>query len=264
MSITWRRALASTTIALVASLGVTACTATNTAPATEQSAPAEQTTPTPKAEEALTADNFVQRLSDAQLKAGTAHFTQTMQSPDSGKIEFSGAMQVGEEPSQARMRMQGDFAGLSMELRSVESIVYIKVGPMTQNKFAKLDADSSFQNITVGSDLGAQLKFFNQALIDFEQNGSETIDGVETKRFVLILDAKKVIAASSQNISADDAELMGETIEYEIFVGADDLPRKMNMEVASAPMQMTFSKWGEPVDIQAPPADQITDQKLPF
>lgn len=46
-----------------------------------------------------------------------------------------------------------------------------------------------------------------------------------------------------------------------MFVGTDDLPRRMVMPNAGGIGTATqeYTAWGEPVSIEAPTADQITD-----
>ncbi len=53
----------------------------------------------------------------------------------------------------------------------------------------------------------------------------------------------------------------------ELWVNGDDLPVRMSIDMPTADptsgksvpvkFQVDYSKWGEPVDIQAPPADQV-------
>lgn len=259
------RALAATTIVLVAGFGITACSSTDTAPKTDKGSSAEQQPTEPKADEALTADNFTQRMNEAQIKAGTAHFEQKITVEGVGDMVMSGEMQAGSTPDETRMRMVGDMSGIAMEMLVVDGDAYMKLGELTENKFVKMGADGAMSDITAGADLNAQLKLFKESLVDFTQDGSEKIDGVDAKRYVLTLDTEKVLASSSgEEIPADAVDALGDTMTYEIFIGSDDLPRKITMDVAGSPMEMTFSKWGEPVDIQAPAADEISDRELPF
>lgn len=247
-----------------AGFGVTACSATDTAPKTDKGTSAEQEPAAPRADEALTADDFTQRMNDAQLKAGSAHFEQKISVEGAGEVAMSGEMQIAEDPSQMRMRMVGDMSGMEMEMLVVDGTAYMKLGELTQNKYAKMGTDDSVSGLTAGTDLSSQLKLFKDALVDFTQDGTEKIDGVDTKRYVLELDTKKVLDSSAEEVPAEAMDALGDTMTYEIFVGADDLPRKIKMDVAGTPMDMTFSKWGEPVDIQAPTADEISNQELPF
>ncbi|MGB4137306.1 MAG: hypothetical protein WA971_12130 [Microbacterium sp.] len=264
MSTLWKRAIATTTIALVAGFGITACSSggTTTPESTKSTTDTQQSAP--KAGSAMTADDFTQRMNDAQLKAGSAHFTQMLTVAGAGEMKMNGEMKIGDDPSKTSMQFAGDMGGMQMEMRVVEGVTYMKMGELTQNKFAQMGDGSPFDGMAASGDLSAQLKLFKEALVDFAQDGSESIDGVEAKRYVLTLDTKKVLASSAEEVPAEALDKIGDTLTYEIFVGPDDLPRKIAMDMAGVPTVMTFSKWGEPVDIQVPSAEEITDQPLPF
>jgi uncharacterized protein YnzC (UPF0291/DUF896 family) len=146
--------------------------------------------------------------------------------------------------------------------------IYMKMGSMTQNKWAKLSSSQLSQmnldQSMSGSDPAAQAALMKKYLKEFKENGSETIDGVETTRYDVTVDTKMLTEqAEKQGTSnaGSAADMIGDTLTYNIWIGdKDDLPRKMAFEMGSAgSTEMTFTKWGDDVDISAPPADQITD-----
>jgi hypothetical protein len=47
------------------------------------------------------------------------------------------------------------------------------------------------------------------------------------------------------------------TVSYDLYVDADHLMRRLDMTVGQQHLRMTVSRWGEPVDIAAPPASEI-------
>jgi hypothetical protein len=47
------------------------------------------------------------------------------------------------------------------------------------------------------------------------------------------------------------------SVTYDLYVDQDHLMRRVVMTVAKQTITMTVSKWGEPVDIKAPPASQV-------
>ena len=48
-------------------------------------------------------------------------------------------------------------------------------------------------------------------------------------------------------------------VTYHYRVAADGLVRQVGYELMGVASTMTFDGWGEPVDIQAPTADQIAN-----
>ena len=54
------------------------------------------------------------------------------------------------------------------------------------------------------------------------------------------------------------APMLGaETITYEFFLDENELPRRMELDMGPASVELTMSGWGRPVDISAPPRSQI-------
>lgn len=264
MSTFWRRAIATTTIALVAGMGLTACGAGGTENSTTEpknSGSQSQTEKAPEASGVMTADDFAQRINDAQFEAGSAHFVQTVEAAGQ-KIESTGDMVIDEDPSKVRMSMT--MTG-GMELRLVDGEIYMNMGELTGNKFFQPSSEDSnpiAEQLNASleqANLGKQLETFKAALKDFKaEEGAETIEGVETTKYTLTLDTEEVFAAQGTEIPADAG--IGETLDYVIFAGPDDLPRRMVMDIAGSAVTMEFSKWGEDVTVEAPPADQVTDQ----
>ena len=58
-----------------------------------------------------------------------------------------------------------------------------------------------------------------------------------------------------------DTEDLPETA-FELWLDADDLVRRLEVEVAGLTFTAHFSDWGEPVEIEAPPASQVTRKPL--
>ena len=52
---------------------------------------------------------------------------------------------------------------------------------------------------------------------------------------------------------------IGDTITYDMYVDGKDLIRRAVMDVATAKTTIEYSKWGEPVTIDAPAADQLIE-----
>lgn len=211
----------------------------------------------------LTADDFAQRISDAQYKAGSAHVVQTIE-VSGKKVETTGDIIVDKDP--AKIRMSTVMTG-GIEMRMVDGEVYLKMGELTGGKFYQAPDDGSnpiaeqLKSSTDQVEIGKQLEALQVALKDIKATpDADTIDGVSVTKYTLTLDPKKMFAALKTDIP-QGADL-GDTISYDMYVGSDDLLRRMVMDIAGTAMTMDYSKWGEPVTIEAPPADQITDKMV--
>lgn len=220
----------------------------------------------------LTKDNFAEEISKAQLDAGSAHMKIDMDAAGQA-ITMDGDFVVAEDPADVALSMSMDAAGQSMDMRMVDQVIYINMGELSQNKFAKIDTtDTSnpvgeqMNQMMEQSNPAAQVEAINEAMTDFEDTGeTEDIDGVEATKYVITTDAKKVLESQGQ----DASQMAGipDTIEYSMWVGEDHLPRRMEMDLAvsgqetSTTIEMT--KWGEDVKIEAPSDDEISEESIP-
>lgn len=73
--------------------------------------------------------------------------------------------------------------------------------------------------------------------------GSATVDGVDTTHYRATVHLAKVAGA----------------VPIDVWIDNDDLVRRMKTSYASTSMQMDFSKYGEPVSVQVPSANDTVD-----
>lgn len=214
----------------------------------------------------LTKENFVERLGAAQVEAGSSHMEMTM---SLGEVDttMSGDILLSEDPEDVRSAMKMDMGAMTMDMRMIGTIMYINMGPLSGDKFVKVDLNDpddplagDYGSMTQDMDPAEQLKKFRAGLVTFENQGDGgTIDGVPTTKIHLALDTEKTLGEGAKDL---DTELIPETLDYVLYVGDDDLMRKMEIDLAMMPSTITWTKWGEPVDIKAPADDQITDEPL--
>jgi len=217
----------------------------------------------------LTAETFMTAVSGAQAKAGSSHVDMTVDAAGQ-KITAKGDVVIGDDPADTAMTMTMDAGaaagGLgSLEMRLVDGTFYMNLGPLTQDKFAKVDLDdpsnplgAQYGQLVDQLDPSRQIEQFNDALKSFDQKGEPLeIDGVEATPYVLTLDTTK-IPGTEDGATAG----MPETIEYTMYIGPDNLPRRISSDIAGSAFTMDYSKWGEDIKVEAPSDDEITDTDL--
>lgn len=98
----------------------------------------------------------------------------------------------------------------------------------------------------------------------FQAAGQEKVDGVSTTKYVATIDVAKAAAAASGPAKAGYQALSDKgvtTIDYTLWIDGADLPRKFATSggtgAAGFTAAGTYSAWGEPVDVAAPPAAQV-------
>jgi hypothetical protein len=103
---------------------------------------------------------------------------------------------------------------------------------------------------------------------EITKSAKETLDGAETTHYWIKIDMLKAIAATQtdpqlKQAAEDAAKKAGSTTaDMQMWVSADNLPLQIKMTMPAAAgqnvdMTVKYSDWGKPVDIKAPPADQV-------
>lgn len=221
----------------------------------------------------LTKDNFADEIMKAQLDAGTAHLVMTM-TMGGQEISMEGDMRVSDKPEDTAVAIVLDGAalgasGMDLESRLVDEVMYIKMGQATGDKFVKLDLNdpnnpmgSQFSEMMEQSDPSKQIEAMGKSIESFEDEGDGgEIDGVSTTKYRVTLNAARMYEAQGTDPSTTAG--LPETLEYVMYVGEDNLPRRLEAEVMGAAAVNEWTRWGEDVEISAPADSEITDQN-PF
>lgn len=262
MNTTWR---AFGALTLASALILTGCGDKKDDSAKAGDAPAKASTSGSDLQQA----NFLTTVGDAQIKAKTSHVTMTMKMAGQS-VTAEGDMRTGKEVKDSAVAMKMNMGGQgALEMRVVDGIMYMNMGPMSGNQFMKVDLNDTsspltqqYGNIFEQFDSASQLKAYEKSLKSLTEKGDGgTIDGVNTTEWVLVLDPAKIAETTGV-----DATALPKDMSLTMFIGEDNLPRKvlsvMNAAGANVEMEMLYTKWGEPVDISAPPKDQISDKSL--
>ena len=252
-----------TSLLLAAGLTLTGCSVTQ-APA-ESSPGAGENSEVGAQGAALTQDNFAERIETAQFAAGSAHIAMSMGDALPGTVEAD--MIIDADPERAAMQMQMNAGGMVAEIRMTDGKMYMNMGQLTGGKFVDLAAVpgdvAELGSVLDQMNPGAQVAVFAAALTDFNAAAGPEIDGVATTQVTLTLDTRKMLEAQPNTVADIDAavEALGAAITYDVFVGSDDLPRRIVMPnpAGAGTATLEYSKWGEPVSISAPAADEIAD-----
>lgn len=220
----------------------------------------------------LTAENFFEELSAAQVEAGSARVTMDL-GEAAGGVAMEGDVVVGESVEDTAMSATmetGDTGPGRVEMRLVDGVLYMNLGAMTEDTFAALDLQDEddpvvqqFGSLTDSFDPARQLETLEGAVTGFEQAGApQQLDGVEATPYRVSVDGAAVLENAGQDPAALGAAVPEELV-YTFFVGPDNLPRRIVTDAAAASLTMDFSRWGEEVVIEKPTDDEITTES-PF
>lgn len=263
----------------VLALGLSGCTAPGgggTGSGEQADASASASAPTSVE---LTQGSFVEELSAAQREAGTVHMTMAHSGAGAKESSLPSIPLEADiditDPGSPAIAMHTEVEGEAADAILVDGDFYLTMGDTTSGRFLSLSEASASDNPMasifemVGDlmlnnlkdmDPAAQLQGIQGAITSFEKTGAETLEGVETDVYTLLVDPAKMTGPQVEELPDDVLAEMG-PMEIVYNVDQENLPRAfaLTMELKGQPVvtDATFTGWGEPVDVAAPSGDQL-------
>lgn len=204
----------------------------------------------------ITEDNFADRVLAAQQEAGSMELASEMVI-EGQSITMNGSVLSGDTLESTLMEMTMEVPGEgTMEMRMVDGIMYMQIPDMGWMSMDLAEAAEGMGMDANQFDPAAQTEAFEEAMISLEPSGEvEEIDGVETQPYTLVLDADQLNEVEGME---GQAPPQGE-MEVQMWIGPDDLPRRMVMDVEGEQVSFDMFNWGTDVNVEAPPEDEIID-----
>jgi hypothetical protein len=168
--------------------------------------------------------------------------------------------------------MQASSSGAqAMEMILIGKAMYMKSPDLgTGDKWLKIDLsdpNSLFGMIGKATDPEVMFKAM-EAPKKLELVGTEDVDGVEANHYRITLDPTQYLKA--MEFPPAMAEMLPDELVTEMWVDADDLPRKFTQTMqipavgggkpTTTTTEGTYSDFGTEVEIEEPPASQVTQQ----
>ena len=261
-----RRALAAVAVAPLLLTGVAACGDSGGSQAQESS----QSAVLASLQKGDTVDpsEFVDTVTHGLEKSTTAHMTMRAGAGATGSMTAEGDIDYTAKPPAMAMTMSVPMGGQtsSMEARLVDGVMYLSLGDLSGGKFWKLDlSDKSGPLAGMGTmldqmDPSQTLKKLEPAIDTVTYGGQEDVDGRTVGHYRLTVDPAKVGKAMGAPSGA--RAQLPDALTYDVWLDEQDRMAKVSMDIpvrgVDASFEMEMSDWGEKVDIQAPPADQVT------
>jgi hypothetical protein len=196
---------------------------------------------------------FVAALKKASSTATSAHVTMTMDASGQS-VTMVGDTKV--DAANPAMKMSMDMTGVKIQLIVVDEKIYMKGFPgLPAGKWAVLDSTSpqgkELADSLSQADPTKMYDQFDQAVTDVKFIGKDAVDGESMDKYELTLDTKAMEADLGS-----DAGKLPDTLTYTAWLDGDDHLRKVTFDILGTKADMTLSKYGEPVDITAPPASE--------
>ncbi len=206
--------------------------------------------------------SLIEAVTTGPLKAGSAHMTMTM----SGAMSVTAEGDVSYARSGPEMRMTMSMAQMGagqMDMRVVDGIVYMTIPSVTPpGKFLKIDPSDksnpmskSFGSLSEQMDPLNSVRAMRSGVRTVTYVGAESVDGVDADHYRVVVDS----AAMFRSMKQKSVPGMPKNLTYDMWLDDHDLLRRMQFEVAGQSVDMSMSKWGEPVSVTAPPPSRVVD-----
>ena len=214
----------------------------------------------------LSAADFYPAVMEAMREAET--FTFETVTDAAGQVQtMTGEARYGDDGIEMKASSTG---AQQMELILLGQAMYMKSPQLgTGDTWVKIDLsdpDSLFGMIGKATDPEVMFKALEEPK-KLELVGAEDVDGVATNHYRITLDPTKYLAA--MDFPAAMADMLPKELVTEMWVDADDLPRKFaqTIEVPAAgggqpttsSTEGTYADFGTDVEIEAPPASEVTE-----
>lgn len=230
-------------------------------------------------------EELVAAASEKTEQSNSSKFTIEM---TMGGQTIKGNGQARYDGANTAMALTMDTGGQSIEMRLVDKAMYLKLpeaarAQMGGKTWVEISPDgkdplskqlgSSFDQMSENSDPRKTLDYIQRA--GTITNSEKTqLDGQEVTHYNIDLDFKKIAEEfGAGQVTPEQAKQLADKVgklPMELWLNSDNLPVQVSMnldkvmQAAGAPagqggakMVMKYSDWGQPVDVQAPPADQV-------
>ncbi|MFC7361728.1 hypothetical protein [Nocardioides astragali] len=233
---------------------------------TEEPSEDESETPDEASLAELTSDDFYPSVMAAMREAESFNF-ETVAGVAGQEQKMAGQARF----SDAGIEMMASSTGAqAMEMILLGKAMYMKSPDFgTGDKWIKIDLsdpDSLFGMIGKAADPEVMFKAMESPK-KLELLGTEDVDGVPTNHYRITMDPSQYLKA--MEFPAAMADMLPKELVTEMWVDGDSLPRRFTQTIevpataggapTSTTTEGTYSDFGTDVEIEAPPAAQVTE-----
>ncbi|MBA2953183.1 hypothetical protein GON03_02590 [Nocardioides sp. MAH-18] len=216
---------------------------------------------------------FIDTIQDGVAASSTAEVTMSMDMGEDTTFTGDGVLDYAADTPELQMTMTigGGGQDVDYEVRAVDGLLYVNMGALSGGKFWKLDpsdpasplAQMGLDQVLDQSDPIGAVTRMEPAIESVTYAGEEDVDGRDLDHYELTVDLAKAIDALGSDVSTQVESQLPDSITYDVWL--DDESRfaqlVMAYEATNVPVSMTMTAddWGTDADIEAPPADEVTD-----
>jgi hypothetical protein len=217
-------------------------------------------------------------IGDRTVEKNSTHMTLSAMAAGQ-ETTGEGDLELGSEDAAMSMDMTTGMGSMSMVF--VDRTLYMKlpqeaepgkpwfrIDPNDDSELAKALGTMSEQ-LSKNADPRASLEMFQNAG-EITDTRAEDLDGTPTTHYTITVDVKRLAANQADPTVQEGMEkaIAGGMKDFPVNVWVDEngLPLRFTLDtptpdgkggMTTIKMRIDYSKWGEPVEITAPPADQV-------
>ncbi len=200
-------------------------------------------------------EQFTQMIQDGIEKTKTAHVTFTT-SGGSGGFSGDGDVDYAASPPNMQLTMKVT-ASQELHMLLVDGVMYIE-SPQAEGTYMKYDLSDPSNplgaNFVDQLDPATAMTQFTQALSSVSSLGEEDVDGQTLAHYVMTIDTSKLKTASQST------EMPAE-LTTDVWLDDEHRMARSSIDLGQgSTYDTTLSDFDKPVDIQAPPDDQVVTQ----
>ncbi|MGL5853167.1 MAG: hypothetical protein ACRCZD_20495 [Phycicoccus sp.] len=210
----------------------------------------------------------------AQQAKKTAHMTMTLSGAQEGTIEAD--VDYGTTPPSMAMTM--DVGGQAFDMLYVDEVLYLGGGVFAEatggKKWVKVDPDGDDQLSTMMRPYLDQMSSSlsnpaEQYAVPGVRAKVKAVDGDRTTYTTTLTKTqleealRKQAEKSGAPVDAKATAQLPDQAVYEMTLGKDGIPVSATIDLGVVDTKVVYSKWGEPVDLEAPPASEVGTFEAP-
>jgi LppX_LprAFG lipoprotein len=260
-----RRTLAAVAVAPLLLAGLAACSDDEPTAADETSDSASPSA-SPATAGPIDPATFVDDVIGGLVDASTAHLSMSLKGGPA-EVTMTGDVDYSSNPPEMSMSMKNAALGDgSIEVRLVDGVMYMQMPQLGKGRWIKVDLAGS--DSPLGDDLlkqmnpETQLKALKDSVTKVEYVGEEDVDGDNLKHYTMTVRSEAFRDLQDQLGAAGSgaADKLPSVLTYDLWTDDDGMLRQTEIQLGDlGSVTMTMSDWGEPVDIQAPPAGDVVE-----
>jgi hypothetical protein len=228
----------------------------------------------------LTKDSFASAVATATSRATSVHVDGTV-SAQGMAVAIKGDLAVNGKSIKdivARLDVTSAMPRASATVLIKSGAVYLKTSgfpmPMKSSK-PWIEADltgpgspvASFYKQTMSRINPATMAKTFRAMTSLKRIGTAKIGGVDTTHYLVTVDTAKVLRLIGTHSPLGDSAAaarthLPKTFHYDVWLDGSQRPVRIKGAYSGVTVDMTFTSWGKPVSVQAPPASQVSKISL--